>query len=83
MGKRQKTLLIAYDINWVLNMSNIKNTGSANALPVSGASCGLKPSKEALEKGFEVDFSNAKALLENEHEHDEKTFEAEEKANKP
>lgn len=40
--------------------------GGATSMPVTGAHCGIKPSKEAMEMGFEVDFSKAKELLENE-----------------
>jgi|GEM_PF-2684411 len=51
-------------------MSDIKNSGSAESMPMTGSSCGIKPNKEALEKGYEVDFSKAKALLENETDSD-------------
>jgi len=46
-------------------MSN-KNRGGATSMPVTGTHCGIKPSKEAMEEGFEVDFSKAKELLEKE-----------------
>jgi len=49
-------------------MSEFKNPGSAESMPMTGTSCGIKPSKEALNKGYEVDFSKAKALLEDETE---------------
>jgi len=47
-------------------MSDTINTGSADSMPVSGASCGIKPSKEAIDTGYEVDFSKAKSFLEDE-----------------
>ena len=46
-------------------MSNIKHSGSADSMPTSGSSCGIKPSKEAIDKGYEIDFSKAKSLIEN------------------
>jgi len=52
-------------------MSKIKHSGSAESMPMTGSSCGIKPSKEALDKGYEVDFSKAKALLEEDTETDE------------
>ena len=45
-------------------MSENKPTGTANSMPMTGSSCGIKPTQEALEKGYTVDFSKAKALLE-------------------
>jgi len=45
-------------------MSHEKDIGTAQALPASGTHCGLRPSKEAMEEGFSVDFSAAKKLLE-------------------
>lgn len=42
--------------------------GGATSMPVTGAHCGIKPSKEAMEMGFEVDFSKAKDLLKNDVE---------------
>jgi hypothetical protein len=45
-------------------MNEIKNSGSADSMPIAGSSCGIKPSKKALDKGYEVDFSKAKSLLE-------------------
>ena len=45
-------------------MKDIKNSGSAESMPMAGSSCGIKPSYEALEKGYELDFSKAKDLLE-------------------
>jgi len=44
-------------------MSKVKNIGCAQVFLTTGSSCGIKPSKESLETGFQVDFSNAKALL--------------------
>jgi len=37
--------------------------GSAKTMPVTGSGCGIRPSKEAMEVEFEVDFSQAKTLL--------------------
>jgi len=45
-------------------MSDIKNSGNADSMPMTSSSCGIKPSKKALEKGYELDFSKAKDLLE-------------------
>mgnify|MGYP007012666002 CR=1 FL=1 len=45
-------------------MSVENDIGTAHALPASGTHCGLRPSKEAMEEGFSVDFSEAKKLLE-------------------
>lgn len=38
--------------------------GSAKPMPVTGGCCGIRPSQEAMEVDFTVDFSQAKALLE-------------------
>lgn len=46
-------------------MSN-KPIGGATPMPVTGTGCGIKPSKEAMEVDFKVDFSKAKELLEKE-----------------
>jgi len=54
-------------------MSDIKNSGSADSMPMTGSSCGIKPSKEALEKGYEVDFSEAKDFLKHESDTDTST----------
>ena len=51
-------------------MNKIKQTGNSEPLPVSGSGCGIKPSKEALDKGYGVDFPKAKALLETENKTD-------------
>lgn len=34
--------------------------GNITTLPADNSCCGIKPSKEALETGFEIDFSKAK-----------------------
>ena len=41
-----------------------KEIGGATPMPVTGGCCGIRPSKEAMEVDFEVDFSEAKKLLE-------------------
>ncbi|MGR6871083.1 hypothetical protein ACU6U9_01975 [Pseudomonas sp. HK3] len=41
-----------------------KSPGTASTMPVTGAACGIKPSKEAMEVDFSIDFSHAKQLLE-------------------
>ncbi len=41
-----------------------KAPGTAGTMPVTGAACGIKPSKEAMEVDFAVDFSRAKEFLE-------------------
>lgn len=46
-----------------------KPIGGATSMPITGTHCGIKPSKEAMEMGFEVDFSKAKELLEKEGNH--------------
>jgi len=51
-------------------MNDIKNSGSADSMPMTGSSCGVKPSQEALDKGYEVDFTKAKTLLEDEKKPD-------------
>jgi len=49
-------------------MSEIKNTGNSEPLPITGSGCGIKPSKEALDTAYGVDFSRAKELLDNKPE---------------
>ena len=49
-------------------MSKIKHSGSAESMTVTGSSCGIKPSIEAVATGYEIDFSKAKALLESNSE---------------
>jgi len=49
-------------------MSGLKSTGNTKPLPIAGSGCGIKPSKEALDSGYGVDFSKAKELLENKPE---------------
>lgn len=44
-----------------------KAPGTADTMPVTGAACGIKPSKEAMEVGFSVDFSQAKQFLDPEN----------------
>lgn len=46
---------------------------SIESLPATGASCGLKPSKEALEKGYEIDFSQAENALKKSQEEQSKS----------
>lgn len=41
-----------------------KAPGTAGTMPVTGAACGIKPSKEAMEVDFGIDFSQAKQFLE-------------------
>ncbi|MFT5593060.1 MAG: hypothetical protein ACI8SR_001428 [Oceanicoccus sp.] len=40
-----------------------RSPGTANTMPVTGAACGIKPSKEAMEVDFSIDFSQAKQFL--------------------
>lgn len=37
--------------------------GTSGTMPITGAACGIKPSKEAMEVDFSVDFSQAKQFL--------------------
>ena len=45
-------------------MSDANSKAGVKPMPVTGGCCGIRPSKEAMEVDFEVDFSQAKALLE-------------------
>ena len=49
-----------------------KSPGTSGTMPIEGAACGIKPSKEAMEVDFSVDFSQAKAFLTNEKDSDER-----------
>ena len=40
-----------------------KSPGTASTMPVTGAACGIKPSKEAMEVDFSIDFSHAKQFI--------------------
>ena len=40
-----------------------KAAGTAGTMPIEGSGCGVRPSKEAMEVDFGVDFSKAKDLL--------------------
>lgn len=42
-----------------------KAPGTAGTMPVTGAACGIKPSKEAMEVDFAIDFSQAQQFLPN------------------
>lgn len=42
-----------------------KSAGTAGTMPIEGSGCGVRPSKEAMEVNFGVDFSKAKDLLPN------------------
>ncbi len=44
-------------------MSDEKEFGTAQSMKADASHCGLRPSKEAMEEGFSVDFSQAKTLL--------------------
>jgi len=44
-------------------MSDDKKFGTAQSMKTDSSHCGLRPSKEAMEEGFGVDFSQAKSLL--------------------
>lgn len=44
-------------------MSDANDKAGASTMPVTGSGCGIRPSKEAMEVDFEVDFSKAKELL--------------------
>ena len=48
-----------------------KAPGTSGTMPIEGAACGIKPSKEAMEVDFSVDFSKAKAFLPAEPESDD------------
>lgn len=37
--------------------------GGAKPMPVTGSGCGIRPSKEAMEVDYGVDFSKAKEFL--------------------
>lgn len=37
--------------------------GGSSTMPVTGACCGIRPSKEAMETDFAIDFSQAKQFL--------------------
>lgn len=47
-------------------MSNANEKAGAKPMPVSGSGCGIRPSKEAMEVDFGVDFSAAKQFLQQE-----------------
>ena len=40
-----------------------KTPGTSGTMPITGAACGIKPSKKAMEVDFEIDFSQAKQFL--------------------
>jgi len=42
---------------------NANDKAGAKPMPVTGSGCGIRPSEEAMEVGFAVDFSQAKTLL--------------------
>ena len=46
-------------------MSDDKTFGTAQSMKADSSHCGLRPSKEAMEEGFAVDFSQAKTFLDN------------------
>ena len=48
-----------------------KIRAGATTMPVTGGCCGIRPSKEAMEVDFSVDFSKAKELLEKESKKDD------------
>lgn len=48
-------------------MSNANDKAGAKTMPVTGGCCGIRPSKEAMEVDFGVDFSNAKKFLTPDH----------------
>jgi hypothetical protein len=48
-----------------------KAPGTSGTMPITGAACGIKPSKEAMEVDFTVDFSQAKQFLPQEQTLDE------------
>ncbi|GAA6135652.1 hypothetical protein NBRC116188_24420 [Oceaniserpentilla sp. 4NH20-0058] len=52
-----------------------KKPGTAAAMPVTGTGCGVRPSKEAMEISFSVDFSKAKQFLDDTASDDQKTQE--------
>lgn len=48
-------------------MSNANDKAGAKPMPVTGGCCGIRPSKEAMEVDFGVDFSDAKKFLSQDH----------------
>lgn len=54
-------------------MSDANDKAGASTMPVTGSGCGIRPSKEAMEVDFEVDFSKAKELLKTPEADDPKT----------
>jgi len=49
-----------------------KQPGTAGVMPIEGSGCGVRPSKEAMEVEFGVDFSKAKEFLESSNKKAEK-----------
>lgn len=45
-------------------MSDKPAIGTASPMPIQGSGCGIRPTEEALEIGYGVDFSAAAKLLE-------------------
>lgn len=45
-------------------MSDASDKAGARPMPVTGGCCGIRPSKEAMEVDFGVDFSEARKFLE-------------------
>lgn len=43
-------------------MATQANGKTISTLPVEGSCCGIKPSKEALETGYGIDFSSVEKL---------------------
>ena len=52
-----------------------KVPGTAGTMPVTGAACGIKPSKEAMEVDFAIDFSQAQQFLHNSETEPQSTLE--------
>ncbi len=52
-----------------------KAPGTAGTMPVTGAACGIKPSKEAMEVDFAIDFSQAQQFLHNSENEPQSTLE--------
>ncbi len=57
-----------------------KAPGTSGTMPIEGAACGIKPSKEAMEVDFSVDFSQAKQFLPKDSEPSEDTKDPNESA---
>jgi len=64
-------------------MSNANDKAGAKPMPVTGGCCGIRPSKEAMEVDFGVDFSEAKRFLSSDNTAEEPKFKADSAKTKP